>query len=211
MLVVPELRRALEADPTIAEPIKVDLAEALARGADQAFLQGAGPPGGPAGIGALVGAALGAVPGDLLATARAIVGEVRQPPAGQPPVFRNPGWVFAQDTLDLLTQLPTADCLVTAPGNRTLDSYRALRLNGADGGVFLGYPFVLSRGATAPGQNSLYFAADWEEALIGVDSSFVSVHVSTEAPPAPPGQGFVIRGSISLDFALRRPNAFSWA
>lgn len=203
VVVTPEVRRALEANPGLADEIKVDLAEALARGADQQFLQT---------IAAHVPPPLGVVPGDLLATARGVVAAVR--PAGPPfpPVFRNPGWILAPDTLELLTTLPTADCLVAGgPGARTLDSYRILQLDGVDGGVFLGYAFALSAGAAAPGANSLYFAADWQEALVGIDPSFVSVQVSTEAPPAPPGRGVVIRASMPLDFALRRVGSFAWA
>ena len=126
VVVTPEVRRALEANPGLADEIKVDLAEALARGADQQFLQT---------IAAHVPPPLGVVPGDLLATARGVVAAVR--PAGPPfpPVFRNPGWILAPETLELLTTLPTADCLVAGgPGARTLDSYRILQLDGVDGG-----------------------------------------------------------------------------
>jgi capsid protein len=207
IVVEPELRRALAADPELAVVLKVDLADALARRADEAFLQGAGPPG-PAGIEANgLPAAAGA---DLLATGRQVLLTVRPVPAiGPPPVpapvFGAPGWVLASNTLDALTVLQTPDGLGEAAG-RSLDSYRLLQLDGVDGGQFLGYPFLLSAGA-APG--NLYFGTDWREALVGIDPSFVSVWVSAEPPPA--GDGFVVRASVALDFALRRPNAFAWA
>ena len=119
-----------------------------------------------------------------------------------PPVFRNPGWIFSPDTLDALTAVPLA--------GRPLDSYLLLQLDGVDEGVLLGYPFVLSAGAAdAGGANNLYFATDWQDALVGVDPCLVSVHVSTEATP--PGRGFVIRASMPLDFALRRVRTFARA
>ena len=207
VLIQPNLRRAVAADPELSLAIKVDLGGALARRADEAFLRGGGAPG-PVGI-QTNGLAAGAG-ADLLDTGRQVVAAVRPAPVpGAPaPAFGAAGWVLASSTLDTLTTLVTADGLVGGAAERSLDSYRLLQLDGADGGVFLGYPFVLSAGA-APG--NLYFGTDWREALIGVNPSFVSVRVSTEAPPAPPGQGFVVRASISLDFALRRPTAFAWA
>jgi HK97 family phage major capsid protein len=204
VVVPPELRRSSLTDPELADTLKLDLAEAVALGADQTFLQGVGPVG-PQGIATRVGQRPPA--GDLLATARALVAALR--PAAAAPHFRNPGWIMAPGTLDALTTLRTRTGLDAsgAASARSLDSYRLLQLDGVDGGMFLGFPFVTSAGA---GPN-LYFAADWEEAWIGVDPSFVSVYVSNEPPPDPPGRGVVIRATMPLDFALRRDNLFVWS
>ena len=186
----------------LADALKVDLADALTGAADAAFLRGRRR-GEPKGIASRVAKETAAR--DLLASARKIVGTVR----GRRAIFRNPGWILDPVALDQLTKLTTADGLQrsTARGARSLDTFVLLRLDGADGGTLLGFPFVMSS-AASDGKPRLYFSADWQEAWIAISGELVSVDISAEA-------GFdasetVIRGSMLHDFGLRRPNAFAW-
>jgi Phage capsid family len=123
------------------------------------------------------------------------------------PRFRCPGWIIGPESLDRLTQLRTADCLTQSddPRARSLDSFPLLRLDGADGGSFLGYPFVVSAAA----ENAIYFAADWREAWIGFDGPVVRVDASSDA--AFQADQTLIRATMSYDFALRRQQGFGWA
>jgi Phage capsid family len=187
--------RAVAESPELAYTLVSHLAEALAVRADKTFLQGK-PGDEPKGI-AHRDVNSGTLDADLLITARKMVTAVRE----SPHPFRNPGWVFAATTLDTLTGLVTADGLSEGgDGARSLDSYRLLQLDGIDGGVFLGFPFVLSAGAEA----NIYFAADWQEAWIGVAPHFVSV----SAEPASRDE-IVFRASMPLDFALRTTDGFA--
>jgi hypothetical protein len=92
---------------------------------------------------------------------------------------------------------------------RPLAQYDVLRLESAAGGLLFGMPFVTSGEATdAAGGPRIYFAADWNEAWIGVDPDVTAV--------AHPGGAAVagarlIRASLSVDFVLRRAEAFAWA
>jgi HK97 family phage major capsid protein len=196
----PRIQRAVAARPELADALKADLAEALAREADQVFLQGSGS-GQPQGITKrLTPKRLGK---DPLQAARQMVTDVRK----TTPTFRNPGWIMGSATLDELTKLVTRDGLSRGgTGARSLDSDALLQLDGMDGGAFLGFPFLISAGA---GRN-VYFAADWDEAWIGLGAYFVSVYVSAE-PLRDREDRIVIRASMPLDFALRDPAVFACA
>ena len=160
--------RSLEENPELAQTLKADLAEALARRADEAFLSG--PPK------ENVAARAAPVPtaGSLLETARDVVSAVRAAEAE----FHSPGWILHPSTLDALTSSTTTNGLV--PGGaqpRSLDSLRLLTLDGVDGGALLGYPFATS---TAAGER-LFFAADWRQAYVCVAETPVTV----DTPVAP--------------------------
>ena len=196
------LLRGFAANPELADTLKFDLAEALARRADQTFL-GTGV-GGPNGISALVRPT--SARGNRLQRLRRVLTAIR----GAGLALRNPGWIVHPDTLDALTKLKTVDGLdpSAGAGARTLDSFFALlRLDGADGGMLLGFPFVTSAAASVGNAQRIYFAADWQEAWVGVDPYFVTVDAPAE--PAGPDET-VIRASMSLDFTLRREAAFAW-
>ena len=185
------VRAALASSPDLGYALKAQLADALARRVDTTVLQGIGDE--RTGI-------IKAEPSreDPLKTARAMLTEVRK--NGCP--FRNPGWVFDPNALDELTRLVTADGLSAVEegvGARTLDSYELLQLDGIDGGVFLGFPFVLSAGA----EPNIYFAADWQEAWIGVAAQFVSV---TTQPAS--GDAIVFRAALPFDFAVGNTAGF---
>jgi HK97 family phage major capsid protein len=186
---------AVVANPEVAYILKMNLAEALARRADEAFLRGRGP-----GHGELEGIAVRLKAAqsrdDHLKTARAMVGDVR----GKTHGFRSPGWIFSPLTLDELTTLCTVDGLSESNGGRTLDSYDLLQLDGVDGGVFLGFPFLISAAAA----DCIFFASDWQEAWIGLEEYFVSV----SAEPAS-GDQIVLKAFMPLDFALRTTDGFA--
>jgi hypothetical protein len=184
--------RDIAADSGLAYGVKTDLAAGLASEADGRFLtklQELDP----------------VEDDDPLVLAREVVTAVRT--ADSAPTFLNPGWVLGLESLDRLSRLKTADCLIEShdPGARSLDSFQLLRLDGSDGGAFLGYPFVISRAAEA----AIYFAADWREAWIGFDAPLVRADASSEA--AFHDDETVVRAVMSYDFALRRPQGFKWA
>jgi Phage capsid family len=183
--------RDLAANPELAYGLKTDLATGLAAQADQRFL------------GAMTGEERPAA--NLLATARALMKAVRK--ANPAPVFRSPGWILSLRGLQTLTRIRTLDGISESWSRtaRTLDSYQLLRLDEADGGMFLGYPFVISLAAPA----AIYFAADWREAWVGIDRELVTVDVSSDA--AFGADQTVFRASMAYDFALRRPVGFRWA
>lgn len=200
----------LAANPHLAYAIKVDLAEALALTADQAFLSGAAL-GGPQGIGdrvARTGPAGGG--GQLLTRLRSMSSAVR---AAHP--VRSPGWILHPGALDDIAQFLTRNGLTQAAAEgRTVDTFPLLRYDGSDGGTLLGFPFVTSAPAAAANQTLAYLSADWQEAWIGLDPYGVTVAVpgASAAAGAPAGSGdVVITASMPLDFTLRRPAAFAWA
>jgi Phage capsid family len=187
------LVRDLAASPELADGLKADLAAALASGVDRNVLAAIGGP-----------VTLPSSPNPLSA-ARAVVSAARAAPRA--PLFRNPGWILSLGSLDKLTKLKTVDCLTESAASeaRSLDSFELLRLDGAGGGLFLGFPFATSEAAGT----RIYLAADWREAWIGVDRTLVTVDTSAAADF--PTDMTSIRASMSYDFALRRPQAFMWA
>jgi Phage capsid family len=186
--------RSLAANPELSFTLKSDLADGLARGADSAFLAGAKPPGISARPDLEVTKAA-----SVLETVRAAVTKVRE--KREAPEFRHPGWILHPRTLDDLTRSPVDD---------TLDKYRLLELDGADGGILVGFPFLTSPGTVEaePPPPRVYFAADWSEAFVGMGERPVNV----DTPAAPEVSGAtVIRASMTLDFILRRADGFAWA
>jgi hypothetical protein len=173
----------------LAKAFLVDLAEALAVGVDRACLGTIG--GGPQGIDPLVAAS----PGALLGGLKDIVRATR---AARPP--RNPGWILHPDALDTIGQFVLLD--------RTVDGSQLLKLDGADGGTLLGFPFLTTTAASAAGDARAYFSVDWQEAWLGVESYLVDLYASGE--PGPAAGSIVLRASLPLDFALRLPDAFAW-
>jgi HK97 family phage major capsid protein len=210
-VVLPDrLARDIYRDDVLAFAVKEDLAEALALRADQAFLHGAVQPAPqPTGISNLVAG----IPGgsDLLQTARDLVTEIRTVDPVLNPVFRAPGWVLHPETLDLLAQT-----LVTLPASSltppaTVDMVRNLLTVEADGGELLGYPYVVSAAAYDDQDKvaRIYFSADWREAWIGVGGALVDIDISADVHFQT--DEIVIRATMSHDFLLRSPRAFTWA
>ena len=190
----------IAADPLLALAVKEDLAEALALRADRAFLGKAGP--GPIGIAGLV-PGVGAA-ADTLATGRALLTAIRNVDPLLNPTFRAPGWVLHPATLDLLPQSSSG------PAGTTVDMFPGLlRLDGADGGEFLGYPFIVSGAAFDGGTRRIYFSADWRQAWIGIDGDLVDVDISTDVHFQT--DETVIRVTMGHDFDLARADAFTWA
>jgi hypothetical protein len=200
----------LGANPELVSTLKVDLAEALALWADQAFLLEQAAVGGPRGISDLVGrTGPAAGGGELLERLRNMASAVR---AVRP--VRNPGWILHPGALDDIAEFLTRTGLgEDRAEGRAVDTFPLLNYDGADGGMLLGFPFVVSAGAVRGNRTRVYFSADWEEAWIGLDPNFVTVAVpgasAAAGAPAAPGE-VVITASIPLDFTLRRPPAFAW-
>lgn len=196
LAVSPRVMQAAAGSNELTYALKAHLADALARRADKVFLQGTGS-GEPKGIAGHVSASpSGKGP---LETARALVTGIRSTPQS----FRNPGWILAPEMLNELTTLVSADGMQAGgTGARTLDSHGLLRLDGVDGGVFLGFPFLSSAAA----EPNMYFAADWQEAWIGLEESFVSVSAEPTS-----GDEVVVRASMPLDFALRTTVGFGFS
>jgi HK97 family phage major capsid protein len=209
-----QLARQLAERPDVAWAIKEDLAYALALAADGAFLRGPGPLQ-PTGLDAVVPVTPWVEPAaggrDLLATARAMLAELRGVGPGASPLprppFRNAGWVLAPHALQDLAALQTDTGLAAGAagrGPRTLDDTDLLAYDGQDGGVLLGYPYFVSEAAGAA--RRMFFSADWGEAWIALDGGVVSVDFS-------PDSGFgtnqiVLRAVMHHDFIVRRPSAF---
>jgi hypothetical protein len=193
------LFRHLGENPEVADALKSDLADSLARGADAAFLDGPRPP-----LPGRIGALAGLTPtGSLLSMVLSIVAEIR----GKPSVdFRSAGWILHPRTLDALTRFvpPAPD---DAP---TLKEFCLLKLDGADGGMLVGLPFVTSEAVAVreAAEPRIYFAADWGDAWVGVAGTPVTVDTPVE--PSVTSE-VVIRASMALDFALRRDDGFAWA
>jgi hypothetical protein len=199
------LIRGVVRHPEVADALKQDIARALAVQADGAFLHGGGGDPAPAGI-TTYGYELSKTAGSALELAREILRSFRQDTAAR---FENPGWVFDPATLEELAQLPTAAAGTGANKNTsTLDETRLLQLDGVDGGVLLGYPFVVTRAATEATKSRIYFSADWTEAWIGTGRDLVSVEFST-------GAGFttdstIIKAVTHHDFVVRRRHLFTF-
>lgn len=204
------LFHGLAASPDLASTLKVDLAEALALWADQAFLLEQAAVGGPEGISDLVaGTPPAAGGGQLLQRLRNMASGVR---AVHP--VRNPGWILHPRALDDIAEFLTRNGVLGAPAQgRAVDTFPLLKYDGADGGILLGFPFVTSAAALRGNRRRVYFSADWEEAWIGLDPYFVTVAVpgASAAAGAPAASGdVVITASMPLDFILRRAPAFAW-
>jgi capsid protein len=175
LVVRDQLLHALVEHPEAASALKEDIARALALRADEAFLRGEEDALGPNGI-ATSENELRPADGPL-ETARAMVATLRD---ARRIHFGNAGWILDPRTLDALTNVLTRNALRTNGNGTSLDSMASGQLlahDGADGGVLLGYPFVVS---TAAG-GRIYFSSDWSEAWIGADPGLVSIQISADA------------------------------
>jgi hypothetical protein len=198
---------AFERHPEVADALKQDIARALVFAADSAFLHGTGADSEPEGITEFIDGLEHGDDDDALELARAILNQLR---VVEPRRFENPGWVLAPATLDELTRLPTGEHGSAAEAStRTLDATRLLELDGLDGGMLLGYPFLVSRAAAEEdGASRIYFSSDWTEAWIAAGSDLVSVDFSTDASFAT--DSTIIRAVMSHDFVVRRPGLFTY-
>ncbi len=223
--VVPnELCRDLLEYDELAWALKQDLARSLAFRADQAFLHGSGG-NEPVGIDNTLAVpglpAMAPAPGvpapDAIADARQLVRAVRlQGPLAQ---WGCAGWVLDPLTLDVLTNVPTIQGLISGVGPPppagmpglafTLDTVGLLKFDGDDCGELLGFPYMVTGAATDPaGAPRMYFSSDWSEAWIGVDRSLVTVDISVEGHFQT--DETVIRAVMRHDFAVRRPLYFAY-
>jgi hypothetical protein len=212
-LVLPNrVARDVAEHPDLGWALKRDLAEGLARRADQAFLNGA--PNAPLGVANVIAPA--PLPaGFLLWGLRSIVDQVRRRPDA---VFGSAGWVIHPQTLADLSLLTSVDFRSAPPPpppppaaeESTLDSTRLLTYDGRDGGTLLGYPFLVSEAASpAPGRRNIVFSSDWSEAWIGIDRELVTIDISTEANFG--NDETVVRAVMHHDWVLRRPGFFIYA
>ena len=194
--------------PDVAWALKHDLARALALRADQAFLHGAGPPD-PLGItqtGLVQAPAQAAA--DLLALVRLMVSTVRTRVDAR---FGCAGWILHPDTLDQLSKLVTADGLNVGAGAGawTLDAVTLLTNDGGDGGMLVGYPFIVTRAARDGNATMLHFSSDWSEAWIGAHRRLLTVDVSVDVQFQT--DETVIRAVMYHDFVVRKPSYFTYA
>jgi Phage capsid family len=224
-VVIPnDLIRCLIEEPETAWAIKQDLARALAFRADQAFLHGAGggPPLGIANTAAVnVGSPLpdGANVQDLLRVVRRMVGELRRRPPEGEVQWGHAGWILHPRTLDGLSRLLTSNTQNQDPAPPPvpgwgIEAALLLRHDGEDGGVLMGYPFVVTAATfddAAPDERGtrIHFSSDWSEAWIGADRDLVTVDVSTDAEFQT--DETVIRAVMNHDFLVRRPQYFIYA
>jgi hypothetical protein len=196
LVVRDQLVRALVEHPEIAWALKEDIARALALRADEAFLRGPEDARGPNGIATDRNELRPG--GGPLETTRAMVAELR----GDRRVhFGDAGWILDPSTLDALTNALTRNALDTDDNGTSLDSLASGQLlahDGADGGVLLGYPFIVS---TAAG-GRIYFSSDWSEAWIGADPGPVSIPFCTDARF--PTDETVLRAVAHHDLVVRR-------
>ena len=114
---------------------------------------------------------------------------------------RNPGWILHPTRFDELSSLDLAGL--------PADATRLLQSDGTDGGLFAGYPYLVSAAAvvgSGSGNPAMFFAADWGEAWIAAEPELVGVRLSTAE--AAPNQT-QIRVVARMNFALRRPELFA--
>ena len=186
------LFRSLASNPELAYTLKGDLAEGLARGLDSAVL--VGPP--PGNVAAKADGVEDSESEELLGRVGDVVTAVRTRKGSD---FRRPGWILHPTTLDGLMQAVPPD-----------SSARVLALDGADGGMLVGFPFVASPAAVTAQESSeprIYFAADWRDAVVGVGERPVTVDTPAEPKVA---DGVALRASMTLDVTLRRNVGFAW-
>jgi hypothetical protein len=201
------LIRTVERHPDVADALKQDIARALVFEADGAFLHGGDGQPEPAGITAYCRELGNGGSDNPLELARAILRQLR---VEEPKRFENPGWIFDPATLDELTRQLTAENVPSKERSmRTLDATRLLELDGLDGGMLLGYPFLVSRAAAEEDDASrMYFSSDWAEAWIAAGSDLVCVDFSTEADFA--ADSTIVRAVMNHDFVVRRPGLFTF-
>jgi Phage capsid family len=214
------LVRSIAEHPELAWALKEDIARALASRADAGFLHGdpsdADEPGQVRGITQTgrVRVEFGADE-DLLQTARAMVASLRRTRGIE---FRDAGWVLHPATLQALTELATVDGRVMS-GKGTassLDAFGAGQLlaqDGTDGGVLLGYPFVVTEAAADspredPRNSRMYFSSDWGAAWVSATSPLVEIDCSGDVRFNQ--DETVVRAIMHHDFAVSRPEFFTY-
>ncbi len=214
------LMKSIAEHPELACALKEDIARALASRADAGFLHGdpddAGEPGQLRGITNTrrVATAFGADE-DLLQTARAMVAGLRRTRGIE---FRDAGWVLHPNTLQALTELVTVDgrTMSDKGAARSLETFGAGQLlaqDGTDGGVLLGYPFVVTEAAADapradPRNSRMYFGSDWGAAWISATNPLVEVDFSGDIRFNQ--DETVVRAIMHHDFALSRPEFFTY-
>jgi Phage capsid family len=204
------LIRAVAQHLEVADALKRDIARALAVKADAAFLHGGDGPPAPEGI-TQFGDPVDTSADTAFGLAREILRQFR---VDQPKRFENPGWVFDPATLEELTRtaaagdVPDAEDVAVEVDTKTLDATRLLQLDGLDGGVLLGYPFVVTRAATQEGKGRIYFSSDWGEAWIGAGRDLVCVDFSAEADFTT--DTTIVKAVMHHDFVVRRPSLFTY-
>jgi Phage capsid family len=204
LVVRDQVVRALVEHPEAAWALKEDIARALAVRADEAFLHGDDRTLGPNGITDAVPQLAAAGP-NTLETVRAMVAALR---GVEHPYFRNAGWILAPSTLAALTRVLTVDALHDDPEGASLDSMASGQLlaqDGADGGILLGYPFIVSSAA----RERIFFSSDWSEAWIAADPGLVSIQVSADALFET--DETVLRAVAHHDLVVRQPRFFTHA
>jgi hypothetical protein len=212
------LVRSLLQHPELAWSLKQDIAYALARRADGGFLHGDpdddSEPGQVRGI-THTGRAIpeSGADTDVLQAARAMVSRLRRSRGIR---FDNAGWVLHPSTLDALTKTLTVDAQTTS-GKDSATSLDAispgdlLAQDGTDGGVLLGYPFVVTEAAAdAPAANKrasrMYFSSDWGAAWVSAVDPLVEVDFSGDIRFD--SDETVVRAIMHHDFAVSRPEFF---
>jgi hypothetical protein len=214
------LVRSITEHPELAWALKEDIARALASRADAGFLHGdpddANEPGQVRGITNTrrVRPEFGADE-DLLQIARTMVAGLRRTRGIE---FRDAGWVLHPNTLQALTELATVDGrTMSAKGTASsLDAFGAGQLlaqDGSDGGILLGYPFVVTEAAADapredPRNSRMYFASDWGAAWVSATSPLVEVDFSGDIRFNQ--DETVVRAIMHHDFALSRPEFFTY-
>jgi hypothetical protein len=204
--------------PELAWSLKEDIARALAFRADAGFLHGSpadeNEPGQVRGITNTRRAIPEiATDDDLLSTARAMVGQLRRSRGVR---FGDAGWVLHPNTLQALTEVLTVDgSAVSDKGSATsLDAFgggQLLAQDGTDGGLLLGYPFVVTEAAADnpradPRDSRMYFGSDWGAAWVSASSPLVEVDFSADSRFD--RDETVVRAIMHHDFALSRPEFF---
>jgi HK97 family phage major capsid protein len=206
--------------PEVAWALKQEIAYALACQADAGFLHGdPGPPHKPSRIPRGITHTGKAetqedAEADLLVAARAMVSKLRRTKRVR---FGDAGWVLHPSTLDALTEIVTRDGQQKKRGRvvgQSLDaigSGQLLAHDGMDGGVLLGYPFVVSEAAADDPaadarQSRMYFSSDWSAAWVGASSPLVEVDFSGDIRFE--RDETVVRAIMHHDFALSRPELF---
>jgi HK97 family phage major capsid protein len=207
------LVRSIVQHAELAWTLKQDLAYALARTADAGFLHGDPATKAPRGI-THTGRALkqtGAT-SDALVAARAMVSTLR---TNRGVRFDNAGWVLHPKALDALAELTTENAQKSAKrGGTSLDalgSGELLAQDGTDGGVLLGYPFVMTEAAeddpkAATRRSRMYFSSDWGAAWVSAADPLVEVDFSGDIHFDK--DETVVRAIMHHDFALSRPEFF---
>jgi HK97 family phage major capsid protein len=210
------LVRSIVEHPELAFGLKQDLAYALACRADAGFLHGNPAAKLPRGI-THIGRALqqAGLRDDPLKAARAMISQLRTHRRVR---FDSAGWVLHPKALDALTKVITKNAQNARQradsDGTSLDSLGSSELlvhDGTDGGVLLGYPFVVTEAAeddpaAATRRSRMYFSSDWGAAWVAATRPLVEVDFSGDIRFE--HDETVVRAIMHHDFALSRPEFF---